>query len=564
MKSYVFYAFLLTIFLYVYSCSQHTLHKAITTNNDREVVEQINAKKKLNTRNEKGQTPLDLAVIAGNRDYVKMLLDAGANINEGAVFRAVSCPDTIILKLFLDRISDVNIIEINRETPLHRACREAKYTSAKKLLIKGASVNARDNHDNTPLLLAACADNPEIIKLLVQHGAEINAANKDGETALHTAAINNQNDAVKYLMDKGANPNLMNKNSYTPLHAAIFAGNEKVINTFIEREVNAYIIGKIPMDLFITAKLYKYYGDFYTKKGYETDAQESYTIAMAYYDKAYRSFGKKSQELKNKATANALFNVLGFIAASAQAYGSAIRSPYGGGVGVYSTRETGSLEQIAESYKMQSDDCLKSAHWCYDALDCLKSNHDKHSAEKCIQSIAANPQKSINQDELQKYWDTAPYKRYEQEIRQKNKENLFATILIPTHKLMARGIYNKTSDPNIELARRTSLEQFINAFTQIERLRIHIDLLKNSGLISENEIFICFMDDCVLTSKKLYLFEDNALTENYKISDILKIRSEPGVFSVTNYIDFVSGTSVEIEEDLPNNAYIELIKENNL
>ncbi len=54
----------------------------------------------------------------------------------------------------------------------------------KKLIVKGADINARDMNGGTPLMWAASCNQPEIIKfLLKQKGININLKNNNGLTA---------------------------------------------------------------------------------------------------------------------------------------------------------------------------------------------------------------------------------------------------------------------------------------------------------------------------------------------------------------------------------------------
>jgi len=70
-------------------------------------------------------------------------------------------------------------------TPLHNACVRDHLDMVKLLLNAGADVNAKNIHGNTPLH-PACRHkfSMDIVKLLVDAGADLKATNLDGETPL--------------------------------------------------------------------------------------------------------------------------------------------------------------------------------------------------------------------------------------------------------------------------------------------------------------------------------------------------------------------------------------------
>ncbi len=55
------------------------------------------------------------------------------------------------------------------------------------LIEQGADVEAKTSIGNTPLMLAAAADNKKLVKILIANGADLNATNNKGENALFIA-----------------------------------------------------------------------------------------------------------------------------------------------------------------------------------------------------------------------------------------------------------------------------------------------------------------------------------------------------------------------------------------
>jgi uncharacterized protein len=107
-----------------------------------------------------GRTALINAVIENKIDFIKWLLDNGANIGHQ------------------DRIG---------YSALHFAAQEKLVEVAAFLLEKGANPNLQDIHGNTPLWIAIfnaklLTDEQGVVKLLLKFGADPDVINKHGKT----------------------------------------------------------------------------------------------------------------------------------------------------------------------------------------------------------------------------------------------------------------------------------------------------------------------------------------------------------------------------------------------
>jgi N-acyl-D-amino-acid deacylase len=69
--------------------------------------------------------------------------------------------------------------------------------------------------EDSPLAAAVLSNNADLIPLLVEHGADLNDRNRDGMTPLMSAALFHRTDAVRVLLELGADPNLTDKFGYT-------------------------------------------------------------------------------------------------------------------------------------------------------------------------------------------------------------------------------------------------------------------------------------------------------------------------------------------------------------
>lgn len=110
-------------------------------------------------------------------------------------------------------------LEISGCTPLTLACMNGHELVVKMLIDAGARM---DNVDCVyPPLHSACfAGEVTVVKMLVLAGANINMMDRAGETALHYAAFRGFEDIVQLLLSRGAALDLPDKQGRLPFHLA--------------------------------------------------------------------------------------------------------------------------------------------------------------------------------------------------------------------------------------------------------------------------------------------------------------------------------------------------------
>src|ERR1035437_4494261 len=187
------------------------------------------------SKDDKGETPLLLAVKSDHKDVAALLLANRADVNtqgkdevlggpDGAtgislggmpLDWAVQGNDIDMVELLLTNKANVNAKDGLGQTPLFWAVRAGK-NMVQLLLGNGADVNAKANDGQTPLHIAA----KEVAELLLANKAEVNVKDNDGMTPLHLAALHQAGDKVALLLANKAEVNAKDHDDQTPLHLA--------------------------------------------------------------------------------------------------------------------------------------------------------------------------------------------------------------------------------------------------------------------------------------------------------------------------------------------------------
>ena len=232
-----------------------------------------------------GLTALVFAAREGDLESGRLLIDAGANVNQTTEYgwtpllTAVNNRHYKLAAFFMERGADVNLANKGGWTPLYlatdnRNIEGGDYPVAKpdmdnlefvKLLLdRGANPNlpVKDNTLSrtiftmqwfiepgaTAFIRAAQSSDVELMKLLLARDADPKRATDHGDNALtvaagvgwvegvtfeRSAAENLQ--AVKMLLDLGLDPNSANRDGRTPLMGAALKGRNEVVQLLVDR-----------------------------------------------------------------------------------------------------------------------------------------------------------------------------------------------------------------------------------------------------------------------------------------------------------------------------------------
>ena len=206
------------------------------------------------------------AIFNGHLDFARMLVENGANLNDGSLYILVDQRNTIpsrgdeqtvvgLTQLLLERGADPNVAFNNGKvppritypairygpiaagsTPLLSAARTQDVALMRMLLDRHADPNKATTIDRfTPLMAALSGggggrgggrgrggpSNPMgAVQLLIERGADVNAVNSRGLTAMHYAAKSGNDQAVQLLADHGGKLDVKDRLGRTPTDMA--------------------------------------------------------------------------------------------------------------------------------------------------------------------------------------------------------------------------------------------------------------------------------------------------------------------------------------------------------
>ncbi|WP_264706418.1 ankyrin repeat domain-containing protein [Wolbachia endosymbiont (group B) of Colias croceus] len=217
------------------------LHLAVLADKLQVVEKLIEGGADVNAKNNHGATPLHWAALNQNVNIVEKLIEKGANVNEknkydnvplhyAAVYGSLS-----VIEKLIEKGADINAKSSNGDTPLHLATKNSHLDVLEKLIKEGANVNERNKYGNIPLHWAASYGRLSIVEELIEKGADINAKNNNGNTPLHWAVKSSHLEVAKFLISNHADVNAKNKDGWTSLHFAAAYGNLNIVKLILDK-----------------------------------------------------------------------------------------------------------------------------------------------------------------------------------------------------------------------------------------------------------------------------------------------------------------------------------------
>uniref|UniRef100_A0A8C1KS48 Ankyrin 1, erythrocytic b n=1 Tax=Cyprinus carpio TaxID=7962 RepID=A0A8C1KS48_CYPCA len=213
------------------------LHIAALAGQEKVIAELVNYGANVNAQSQKGFSPLYMAAQENHLEVVKYLLEHGASqslpTEDGFTPLAVALQQghENVVALLINYGTKGKV----RLPALHIAARNDDTRTAAVLLQNDPNPDVLSKTGFTPLHIAAHYENLSVAQLLLNRGANVNFTPKNGITPLHIASRRGNVIMVRLLLDRGAQIDAKTKDELTPLHCAARNGHVRVVEILLDQ-----------------------------------------------------------------------------------------------------------------------------------------------------------------------------------------------------------------------------------------------------------------------------------------------------------------------------------------
>ena len=189
----------------------------------------------VNFRGKNDRALLHILASRGDIEIVKILVENGVDVNavdkdgQTPLYNAAQNGYDKLVSFLLDHKAEANV-KCRGSYPLHIAAYIGHLDVVKALVRNGVDVNVEDINGQTPLHRAAQKGHDKVVSFLLDQ------KDKRGRTLTHILANKGDVEGVKFLVKKGADVNVEDINGQTPLHRAAQKGHDEVVAFLLEKK----------------------------------------------------------------------------------------------------------------------------------------------------------------------------------------------------------------------------------------------------------------------------------------------------------------------------------------
>ncbi|CAB3258622.1 unnamed protein product [Arctia plantaginis] len=207
------------------------------------------ARRALCDRKQDGCAPLFVACKRGNVEIVEYLIHVcAADIEQRGVYevpddRSVHTVTPLwcaavtgrleVLRVLADAGADVNAGSDSGSTPVRSACFMTHLDVVRFLVARGADIH-RPNHNGGTCLINS-VQSVRLCAFLLDHGAQVNAHDTQMKTVLHYAIQEHRMETTRLLLEHGADPHLASRAGDDALRTACLKGASQIVSLLAGR-----------------------------------------------------------------------------------------------------------------------------------------------------------------------------------------------------------------------------------------------------------------------------------------------------------------------------------------
>ncbi|RUS88554.1 hypothetical protein EGW08_003654 [Elysia chlorotica] len=226
--------------------NEYLMHKMVKGDRGAAVDILLDAGACVDSKAQKGDTPLHYAARYNRPMIARQLVQGGANVNaandmkETPLHTAVAHRTLDVAKILIKANAKVDVPDRQGMTALHQAVASGIIDIVRLMLHNNSThVNSKEKlMGRTPLLLACSGTHQKLAPLLLSHGADANLTTNYRKTVLHLAATAGNTHALNAVIKHASNLNALTTNNNTPLHCAVNAGHPEAVRTLLRAGVN--------------------------------------------------------------------------------------------------------------------------------------------------------------------------------------------------------------------------------------------------------------------------------------------------------------------------------------